>query len=85
MKNLGGQGNPNASGECETPPAEKDITAFEGSAGHITATPLLRRVCAWCRIDLPGSNLNAGPDATTHGMCVPPCPPAIAMGWGAVL
>lgn len=40
-----------------------------------------RIVCAWCRKDLGP----AGPGFTadSHGLCSPPCPEAIAMGWEA--
>ena len=41
----------------------------------------MRRMCAWCKRDLPGSNLNADANHTTHGMCFPPCKPAQDAGF----
>jgi hypothetical protein len=41
----------------------------------------LRRVCAFCSTELPGSNPNG--KQTSHGICDPPCGPAVAMGWSA--
>ena len=41
--------------------------------------PDLRKVCAFCRMDLPGSDLFGR--RVTHGVCSPRCAPARAMGW----
>ena len=41
--------------------------------------PDLRKVCAFCRTDLPGSDLFGR--RITHGVCSPRCAPARAMGW----
>ncbi len=42
-------------------------------------TPGLRRVCAFCRAELPGSDPQG--TRTSHGMCDPICPEAKALGW----
>lgn len=41
--------------------------------------PDLRKVCAFCRADLPGSDLFGR--RVTHGVCSPRCAAARAMGW----
>lgn len=41
----------------------------------------VRRICAWCGRDLPGSNRALDPAEATHGMCLPPCEPAQKDGW----
>jgi hypothetical protein len=41
--------------------------------------PDLRKVCAFCRMDLPGSDLLGR--RVTHGVCSPRCAPARALGW----
>lgn len=38
-----------------------------------------RRVCCFCKRDLPGSNPNS--TRVTHGACLPLCEPALAMGY----
>lgn len=40
----------------------------------------LRRVCQFCKGELPGSNVTAA--RTSHGACRPLCDAARAMGWG---
>jgi hypothetical protein len=39
----------------------------------------LRKVCAFCRMDLPGSDPFGR--RITHGVCSPRCGPARALGW----
>jgi hypothetical protein len=37
----------------------------------VAVDPRLRRVCAWCGCDLPGSVRES--KAVSHGVCIPPC------------
>lgn len=55
-----------------------DLLAVESFLQSIT-TPGLRRLCACCRAELPGSD----PQGTriSHGLCAPLCPEAKALGW----
>lgn len=40
----------------------------------------LRRVCQFCKAELPGSNVTS--TRVSHGACKPLCDEAKAMGWG---
>jgi hypothetical protein len=55
-----------------------DLLAVEELLHKIT-TPGLRRLCACCRAELPGSDPQG--TRTSHGMCVPLCAEAKSMGW----
>lgn len=42
-----------------------------------------RCICSFCKAELPHSDRTA--TVVSHGMCNPPCQPAIDMGWGEVM
>lgn len=55
-----------------------DLDAIEAEVARIDE-PGLRKICAFCRADLLGSDRLGA--RTSHGACSPLCDEAKAMGW----
>lgn len=66
-----------------SPAAAPEHPADAGILGRIFAAAMSgggQRICAHCGA-LLGINKDLPADQISHGMCNPPCPPAVADGW----
>lgn len=55
---------------------KRELKREEAIQAHV-----LRKICAYCKCDLPGSNAKSQ-RPPSHGVCSPLCDEAKAMGWG---